>query len=115
MQVCEMYDLSHFVTNPEGVCDDDLGLCYCDGPLGRIPAPDDAPPGTPPRRRGRPLMNQFEQPTTVGWGGAAWVGYEGRLRTGRRGMGPVLRGGWSAWVGRGVPGIHNWGLVQRCA
>ncbi|KXZ53464.1 hypothetical protein GPECTOR_7g914 [Gonium pectorale] len=45
-----------------GICDDDLGMCYCDGPMGRIPAPDNAPPGTPPIRRGRPLMNLIDQP-----------------------------------------------------
>ncbi|KXZ53465.1 hypothetical protein GPECTOR_7g915 [Gonium pectorale] len=48
-----------------GVCDDDLALCYCDGPMGRIPAPDNAPPGTPPIRRGRPLMNLHDMPKTT--------------------------------------------------
>ncbi|KAG2494841.1 hypothetical protein HYH03_007081 [Edaphochlamys debaryana] len=38
-----------------GICDDDLAICYCDGPMGRIPAPEGSPPGTPPIRRGRPL------------------------------------------------------------
>ncbi|PNH08796.1 putative beta-1,4-xylosyltransferase IRX10 [Tetrabaena socialis] len=47
-----------------GVCDDALALCYCDGPMGRIPAPDDAPPGTPPIRRGRPIMHVHEGPKT---------------------------------------------------
>ncbi|GLI69588.1 hypothetical protein VaNZ11_014247 [Volvox africanus] len=48
-----------------GICDDDFGLCYCDGPMGRIPAPDDAPPGTPPIRRGRPLINLHDMPNTT--------------------------------------------------
>ncbi|GFR40870.1 hypothetical protein Agub_g1521 [Astrephomene gubernaculifera] len=48
-----------------GICDDDLGMCYCDGPMGRIPAPDDAPPGTPPVRRGRPLLATHDMPSTT--------------------------------------------------
>ncbi|KAG2444184.1 hypothetical protein HYH02_009122 [Chlamydomonas schloesseri] len=58
-----------------GICDDDLGMCYCDGPLGRIPAPDDAPAGTPPRQRGRPLLNLFEQPSTTYDGKPTWGGH----------------------------------------
>ncbi len=53
------------VTAAAGICDDDLGACYCDGPMGRIPAPTDAPPGTPPVRRGRPLTHAHDQPKTV--------------------------------------------------
>ncbi|KAI8471681.1 MAG: hypothetical protein J3K34DRAFT_506016 [Monoraphidium minutum] len=39
-----------------GVCDDDIGACFCDGePFGRVPAPRGSPPGAPPVRAGRPL------------------------------------------------------------
>lgn len=51
-----------------GICDDDFGICYCDGPLGRIPTPDDAPAGTPPKRRGRPLVTHHMAPMTT-WDG----------------------------------------------
>ncbi|KAG2494839.1 hypothetical protein HYH03_007079 [Edaphochlamys debaryana] len=51
-----------------GVCDDDLAICYCDGPMGRIPAPEGSPPGTPPIRRGRPLITFHMAPTTT-WDG----------------------------------------------
>jgi hypothetical protein len=48
-----------------GICDDDKGLCYCDGPVfGRIPAAPGSPPGTPPRRVGRPLP-EYCQPSAV--------------------------------------------------
>ena len=48
-----------------GVCDDDTGTCYCDGPdLGRIPAPLDSPPGTPPIREGRLLQGRCQRPET---------------------------------------------------
>ncbi|KAG2481857.1 hypothetical protein HYH03_019181 [Edaphochlamys debaryana] len=48
-----------------GVCDDDVAICYCDGPMGRIPAPEGSPPGTPPIRRGRPLVTFHMAPTTT--------------------------------------------------
>ncbi len=28
-----------------GTCDDELAICYCNGTLGRIPAPASSPPG----------------------------------------------------------------------
>ncbi|KAG2450529.1 hypothetical protein HYH02_005030 [Chlamydomonas schloesseri] len=56
-----------------GVCDDDLGACYCDGPMGRVPAPADAPPGTPPIRRGRPLTHAHDQPKAT-WDGKPTIG-----------------------------------------
>jgi hypothetical protein len=28
-----------------GVCDDELAICYCNGTMGRIPAPAGSPPG----------------------------------------------------------------------
>lgn len=37
-----------------GVCDEERGDCYCNGTMGRIPAPEGSPPGTPPIRVGRP-------------------------------------------------------------
>ncbi|GLI69587.1 hypothetical protein VaNZ11_014246 [Volvox africanus] len=48
-----------------GICDDDTAICYCDGPLGRIPAPEGSPPGTPPTRRGRPLVTFHMAPSTT--------------------------------------------------
>lgn len=40
-----------------GLCDDDIGFCYCNSSskYGRIPADPNSPPGTPPTRWGRPL------------------------------------------------------------
>jgi hypothetical protein len=40
-----------------GACDDDIAMCFCpaDTKYGRVPAEEGAPPGAPPRRRGRPL------------------------------------------------------------
>lgn len=45
-----------------GICDDDIGACYCDPKLGnpkygRIPAPEGSPPGTLPVQEGRPLFD----------------------------------------------------------
>ena len=34
-----------FGTVRAGVCDEDLAICYCNGTLGRIPAPEGSPPG----------------------------------------------------------------------
>ena len=28
-----------------GICDDEVGACYCNGTMGRIPAPEGSPPG----------------------------------------------------------------------
>ncbi|GAX80495.1 hypothetical protein CEUSTIGMA_g7933.t1 [Chlamydomonas eustigma] len=44
-----------------GVCDTETGECYCDGNLGRIPAPTGSPPGTQPIRQGR-MLPDFCQP-----------------------------------------------------
>ncbi|KXZ48695.1 hypothetical protein GPECTOR_26g598 [Gonium pectorale] len=51
-----------------GICDDDVAICYCDGPMGRIPAPEGSPPGTPPTRVGRPLVTFHHAPSTT-WDG----------------------------------------------
>ncbi|GIL77471.1 hypothetical protein Vretimale_2966 [Volvox reticuliferus] len=56
-----------------GVCDDDTAICYCDGPMGRIPAPPDAPPGTPPVQVGRPLITLHHAPMTT-WNGSKAFG-----------------------------------------
>lgn len=42
--------------HPAGLCDDDIAACFCTGKYGRIPAPEGSPPGTPPVRRGRPMI-----------------------------------------------------------
>eukprot|EP00775_Hariotina_reticulata_P012386 gene12386-12520_t len=56
----------------DGVCDDDKGLCYCDGPIfGRIPAAPGSPPGTPPLRVGRPLP-EYCQPSASLQGAPMW-------------------------------------------
>ncbi|PNH05410.1 hypothetical protein TSOC_008334 [Tetrabaena socialis] len=55
-----------------GVCDDDTAICYCDGPMGRIPAPEGSPPGTPPIRRGRPLVSFQMAPKTAADGQRAF-------------------------------------------
>jgi hypothetical protein len=42
-----------------GICDEDTGLCFCDtnSTHGRIPAPPGSPPGTPPIKRGRSIID----------------------------------------------------------
>ncbi len=39
-----------------GICDAELGSCWCDGPKGYVPPPPGSPPGTPPVRRARPIL-----------------------------------------------------------
>ncbi|EFJ41258.1 hypothetical protein VOLCADRAFT_119761, partial [Volvox carteri f. nagariensis] len=51
-----------------GICDDDTAICYCDGPLGRLLPPPGSAPGTPPIRRGRPLVTFHMAPSTT-WDG----------------------------------------------
>eukprot|EP00775_Hariotina_reticulata_P001698 gene1698-2044_t len=60
-----------------GVCDEATAVCYCDGPhFGRIPAPEGAPPGSPPIRPGRLLHGHCQRLTTddkgqqLNWGGS---------------------------------------------
>mmetsp|Transcript_19563 Transcript_19563/g.42445 ORF Transcript_19563/g.42445 Transcript_19563/m.42445 type:complete len:788 (+) Transcript_19563:181-2544(+) len=48
-----------------GICDDDIAMCWCDGPKGRVNAPKDSPPGTPPVRVGRPMTTPMCQPRTT--------------------------------------------------
>jgi hypothetical protein len=42
----------------DGECDEDTGQCFCPSytKYGRVSAPDDAPPGTPPLRHGRIMV-----------------------------------------------------------
>ncbi len=52
-----------------GICDDDIGACYCDGPKhGRVPAPPGGPPGTPPVKQGRLLFDPCHRLTDDGNG-----------------------------------------------
>ncbi|GBF90959.1 exostosin-like glycosyltransferase [Raphidocelis subcapitata] len=61
-----------------GICDDDVAACYCDPQLGnpkygRVPAPPGSPPGAPPLREGRPLLEPCSHPGDDGRGGKlAW-------------------------------------------
>ncbi|KAL4452535.1 hypothetical protein ABPG75_008197 [Micractinium tetrahymenae] len=50
-------------------CDDDLATCWCprNTTYGRIPAPIEAPQGSPPVREGR-MMGGWCQPNITGWG-----------------------------------------------
>ncbi|EFN55367.1 hypothetical protein CHLNCDRAFT_52572 [Chlorella variabilis] len=53
------YSLPGIVINSRcaQLCDEDIGYCFCNSTMkyGHELAPPDAPPGTPPTRRGRPL------------------------------------------------------------
>lgn len=51
-----------------GTCDDDIAACFCpsNSTFGRIPAPEGSDPGTPPIQRGRPMILDGCQPSTVG-------------------------------------------------
>lgn len=58
-----------------GACDDAVAACYCPSstPYGRVPAAPDAPPGSPPVRRGRPMgfwcqPNKTEDGRATAWG-----------------------------------------------
>ncbi|KIZ06152.1 exostosin-like glycosyltransferase [Monoraphidium neglectum] len=69
-----------------GVCDDDIGACFCDGPkFGRVPAPPGSPPGTPPIRAGRFLQEHCKPKECSGHGDcnlgfckchAGWFGHD---------------------------------------
>ena len=63
-----------------GYCDEDIAGCFCNSTFahGRIPADPEAPPGTPPRRRGRPIPF-FCQP------GPNWSGTDAELIWGEKG------------------------------
>ena len=37
--------MSLVVSHAAGICDEDLGICHCNGTLGRMPAPLGFPPG----------------------------------------------------------------------
>ena len=39
-----------------GICDEEIGACFCNGTFGRIPAPEGSPPGTPAIQQGRPMI-----------------------------------------------------------
>jgi hypothetical protein len=58
-----------------GACDDDIAMCFCpaDTKYGRVPAEEGAPPGAPPRRRGRPL-GMHCQPSSAPGGAASPFG-----------------------------------------
>lgn len=59
------------------MCDDATAMCFCDGPhVGRVPAPEGSPLGTPPIRQGRLLLGACQRLTSddkgapLAWGGA---------------------------------------------
>ncbi|EFN56537.1 hypothetical protein CHLNCDRAFT_51514 [Chlorella variabilis] len=70
-----------------GTCDEDIAACYCPShtPYGRLPAPEDAPLGSPPERQGRP-MGLYCQPSKLDNGTAtAWGEVEPELLFGPEG------------------------------
>ncbi|PNH07497.1 putative glucuronosyltransferase, partial [Tetrabaena socialis] len=77
-----------------GICDDDTAICYCDGPMGRVPAPKGSPPGTPPRRRGRPLVTLHSAPKTTWDGRRAFGEVEYDLVYGPKGYCNVTNPPW---------------------
>ncbi|KAG2455017.1 hypothetical protein HYH02_000842 [Chlamydomonas schloesseri] len=77
-----------------GICDDDVAICYCDGPMGRIPAPPGSPPGTPPLQVGRPLMTMAHAPKTTWDGRKAFGEVDYNLVYGPRGYCNVTDPEW---------------------
>ncbi|KAG1677710.1 hypothetical protein FOA52_001022 [Chlamydomonas sp. UWO 241] len=67
-------DIPSTTSRCAGICDDDIAMCWCDGPMGYIPAPPGSPPGTPPVQRGRPMITPGSQPKTTADGTAIWWG-----------------------------------------
>ncbi|GFR40871.1 hypothetical protein Agub_g1522 [Astrephomene gubernaculifera] len=92
-------DLSHIYSRCGGVCDDDTAICYCDGPMGRIPAPEDSPPGTAPARRGRPLITYHMAPKTTWDGRKAFGDVEYDFVYGPKGYCNVTKPEWVAVCG----------------
>jgi hypothetical protein len=52
-QCTELY--SYICACCAGICDEDTGMCWCDGKFKHIPAPAGSPYGTPPIQMGRPM------------------------------------------------------------
>jgi hypothetical protein len=48
-------------TRCAGLCDDNTAACFCPPTTkyGRVEAPEGSPPGTPPLKRGRPLISCY--------------------------------------------------------
>ncbi|PNH11823.1 putative glucuronosyltransferase [Tetrabaena socialis] len=90
-----------------GICDDDTAICYCDGPMGRLNAPEGSPPGTPPIRRGRPLVTNHMAPKTTADGRRAFGDIEYDHVYGPNGYCNVSTPIWNAGCGLDdLGGLH---------
>jgi hypothetical protein len=89
---------------PAGICDDDTGMCWCDGKYKHIPAPKGSPYGTPPVQYGRPMAdsckpNADKDGKELDWGFMPYTSLYGD----------------KGWCDADKPSeVHRWGAGAAC-